>query len=97
MNRTVKLVSFSLALVFSTQVFAGRDELQILQQNHDDEAVAAKQLSNPADENKEDLLGHGPRAETTQWVNKSERINDASKESPPSAGDQKSENTPTPK
>lgn len=74
MSRTIKFLIFSLTFAFSSQVFAGRDESQLLLQDKEDKAVIAARLHDSVAENQERQLDHGPRAMTSQWVAKSEHM-----------------------
>lgn len=74
MNRIIKFGIFSLAVAFSSQVFAERDEFQLLQQDKEDKAVIAEEAHNGPAAKQGHQLDHGPRATTSQWVAKSIQI-----------------------
>lgn len=90
MNRKIKFGIFLSAFVFSSQVFAGRDELQLLRQDKQDKAALAAEARNGFAANQEHQLDHGPRATTSLWINQSEHIGNLN-ESPSASGLNKNE------
>jgi hypothetical protein len=77
------IVSFALiilAVVASPTVYAGRDALQLTEQDKaNKEAIARRSDSNSAASGvgKAQVLDHGPRATTTQWQNRQQNKNAA--------------------
>jgi hypothetical protein len=74
MKNIVKFALLSLAVVASSSVFAGRNELQLQMEEQSKKANAANQSDRSYVASQVLPLDHGPRATTNQWLNQQRRL-----------------------
>jgi type II secretory pathway pseudopilin PulG len=79
MSKLFIIVAMTVTTAVSVPAFAGRDAAQISQQEKSNQTVAAQRAQETARLGKAATkivlpLDHGPRAETTPWLNQQRRL-----------------------